>query len=153
MREKEKVARPGRFERPTLCSGGTRSIQLSYGRAEVETTNYSLAFLTCLRQRTLLRPAVSDNWPSVGQRRCFRCGVEAVSDACSDGGLFSQCEFRDPATPVRPALVGPGKIRGERTKRPPGSQLESAATGIDRPKTRRRSRWIAVRTGCTPRCR
>ena len=28
-----KVARSGRFERPTLCFGGTRSIQLSYERA------------------------------------------------------------------------------------------------------------------------
>ena len=28
-----KLARPGRFERPTLCSGGTRSNPLSYGRA------------------------------------------------------------------------------------------------------------------------
>jgi hypothetical protein len=28
------MARLGRLERPTLCSGGTRSIQLSYRRAE-----------------------------------------------------------------------------------------------------------------------
>ena len=29
---KRLVVRPGRFERPTFCSGGKRSIQLSYGR-------------------------------------------------------------------------------------------------------------------------
>ena len=33
MRKLWKMARPGRFERPTSGSGDQRSIQLSYGRA------------------------------------------------------------------------------------------------------------------------
>ena len=31
------MVRPERFELPTCCSGGNRSIQLSYGRARVLT--------------------------------------------------------------------------------------------------------------------
>jgi hypothetical protein len=31
------VVRPERFELPTCCSGGNRSIQLSYGRARIDT--------------------------------------------------------------------------------------------------------------------
>jgi hypothetical protein len=37
------LARPERFELPTYCSGGNRSIQLSYGRAA---KNYTRAALT-----------------------------------------------------------------------------------------------------------
>jgi hypothetical protein len=31
------LVRPERFELPTCCSGGNRSIQLSYGRARIRT--------------------------------------------------------------------------------------------------------------------
>src|SRR5437667_10609686 len=44
MKEKEKVARPGRLELPTLCFEGRRSIQLSYGRS---LPNFS--YYNCLR--------------------------------------------------------------------------------------------------------
>ena len=37
VRRKEKMVRPERFELPTCCSGGNRSIQLSYGRARMFT--------------------------------------------------------------------------------------------------------------------
>jgi hypothetical protein len=33
----ENLVRPERFELPTCCSGGNRSIQLSYGRARMFT--------------------------------------------------------------------------------------------------------------------
>src|SRR5882724_369212 len=45
MKEKERVARPGRLELPTLCLEGRCSIQLSYGRS-----------LPNLSQTQLLRP-------------------------------------------------------------------------------------------------
>jgi hypothetical protein len=32
----EKMVRPERFELPTYCSGGNRSIQLSYGRNQLK---------------------------------------------------------------------------------------------------------------------
>ncbi len=38
------VVRPGRFERPTFCSGGKRSIQLSYGRTESNIPSVAKAF-------------------------------------------------------------------------------------------------------------
>ena len=45
------VARSGRFERPTLCFGGTRSIQLSYERAEQTTLHIVTRKRVGLRER------------------------------------------------------------------------------------------------------
>jgi hypothetical protein len=36
------MARPERFELPTYCSGGNRSIQLSYGRGPLDFIRLSL---------------------------------------------------------------------------------------------------------------
>jgi hypothetical protein len=38
------MVRPERFELPTYCSGGNRSIQLSYGRAVELIMNYTYLF-------------------------------------------------------------------------------------------------------------
>src|SRR5438445_9376487 len=38
LRGRERMVRPERFELPTYCSGGNRSIQLSYGRVLIEFT-------------------------------------------------------------------------------------------------------------------
>jgi hypothetical protein len=54
MKEKEKVARPGRLELPTLCLEGRRSIQLSYGRI-LGYSSHSTALATLIRVRLLPR--------------------------------------------------------------------------------------------------
>jgi hypothetical protein len=53
MKEKEKVARPGRLELPTLCLEGRRSIQLSYGRSlpNFSYINYLRYSLLCMFDR------------------------------------------------------------------------------------------------------
>jgi hypothetical protein len=53
MKEKEKVARPGRFELPTLCLEGRRSIQLSYGRNRIDSKTFALRRHTVLDALTL----------------------------------------------------------------------------------------------------
>ena len=53
------MARSGRFERPTLCFGGTRSIQLSYERAEEQLSN-------CNAKRTGLRKRAGESELALG---------------------------------------------------------------------------------------
>src|SRR5438445_13315009 len=56
MKEKEKVARPGRLELPTLCLEGRRSIQLSYGRTScIDFKSFSGRYNTILAASSLCR--------------------------------------------------------------------------------------------------
>ena len=48
-----KVARPGRFELPTLCLEGRRSIQLSYGRNRIDSKTFAPRRHTVLDALTL----------------------------------------------------------------------------------------------------
>ena len=53
------MVRPGRFERPTFCSGGKRSIQLSYGRPR-------LPFIV---KQTNVRFVLPCHWTAISPRR------------------------------------------------------------------------------------
>ena len=70
MKEKEKVARPGRLELPTLCFEGRRSIQLSYGRS---LPNFS--YYNCLRYNLLCLPFFRYGCCALLQHRDTYCCV------------------------------------------------------------------------------
>ncbi len=56
------MVRPGRFELPTFCSGGKRSIQLSYGRALVG------LFIVVSLLPAGQTPACAGNTPNIARR-------------------------------------------------------------------------------------
>ena len=63
------MVRPERFELPTYCSGGNRSIHLSYGRARANYTDlhYLAASLRCFRRTQFIVPRIVPTQP--GERR------------------------------------------------------------------------------------
>ena len=69
------LARPERFELPTYCSGGNRSIQLSYGRASQQV--YIVAISAAIRQGSRKSadahtPASGTEVTSAGENREYR---------------------------------------------------------------------------------
>src|SRR5947208_10897768 len=81
LRGRERLARPERFELPTYCSGGNRSIQLSYGRA-LRKDIIRLSFLCC------------------GNHDCF------ISLATQSGRVLRTSLIGNNGTPRRPAAGG-----------------------------------------------